>query len=221
MRSLILSINVREDVFEHPPQQCINTLPVSLREDVLKYKYNRMRWMSYFGKLLLVKGLSLLNKSTLLKNPLQYNDYKRPFLSNTLDFNISHSGNSVVCAITNSGKVGVDVQERNRVIKGNKSMFLSDLEQEAAAYSTEWDLIEAWCKKEAVSKAIGKGLQLSFREINTLEYPINKDTEDWYLSSIPITTEYVCYLATNLAENDISLLKYKLDIEQFLKINTL
>jgi len=220
MRSLVLSININESIFDISPQRVINSLPETFRKDVLKYKYKRMRWLSYFGKMLLIKGLVMLDRTGLINTPLKYNKYKRPYLTDNLDFNISHSGTKVVCAIACTGKIGVDVQEDNRINDKSHAIFLSKLEQEIAASREEWDLTEAWCKKEAVSKAIGKGLQLNLKEINTLDSPIVTESEAWYLKSIPVTPGYICYMATNLIDNNVSLLKYKLDVDELSELST-
>jgi 4'-phosphopantetheinyl transferase len=42
---------------------------------------------------------------------LQYGKYQRPYIDQVVDFNISHSGQYIVCAITHQGRVGIDVEK--------------------------------------------------------------------------------------------------------------
>lgn len=62
------------------------------------------------GKFLLVKGLARIGIATNAPKHLRYNAYGRPFVPNGPDFNISHSCNVVICAVSNRFRGGVDVE---------------------------------------------------------------------------------------------------------------
>lgn len=86
--------------------------------DYIKYKIIKYRkWEDahgcLLGKCLLIRAFEFRNEILLLTD-LQYNEFGRPYFATyrNLDFNISHSGNIVVCVITNKGKIGVDNEKK-------------------------------------------------------------------------------------------------------------
>ena len=68
---------------------------------------------SLFGKLLVIHGLGI--NQTLYN--LYYSKYNHPCLSGAVDFDISHTENYVGCPISNSSKVGIDIEKNptNRI----------------------------------------------------------------------------------------------------------
>ena len=92
-------------------------------------------------------------------------------------FSLSHSGKYAVCLVSDHN-VGVDVEYKNRklLLSGNDSKLLSVIkssfsDEEFADYQntpkelqTEF-FLRMWTRKEAVSKAVGKGLAMDFSKI--------------------------------------------------------
>lgn len=102
--------------------------------------------------------------------PLEYevDDLGKPFLPNMsgIYFNLSHSGDIAVCAVSNI-PVGVDVQQQRRINKGIAAKYYTEAECEYVGdNSVKFSRI--WARKEAVSKAVGKGLQIGFGNIEVL-----------------------------------------------------
>lgn len=98
-----------------------------------------------------------------------------------ISFSLSHSGNRVVCLISDS-LVGVDIENRYRRLfeKGQEERFLavarrSFSKQEYAACVAACEeeqkelFLKYWTRKEAVSKAVGKGLAMDFSKIEEAE----------------------------------------------------
>jgi hypothetical protein len=76
-------------------------------EQLLSSEFNLM--LNFVpGKLLLRIGLIRFGLSADL-NQLQYTSEKRPFIPNYPDFNLSHSGNRVVCIFNTRGLAGIDI----------------------------------------------------------------------------------------------------------------
>ncbi len=95
-----------------------------------------------------------------------YGNMGKPSLAkeSKIDFNVSHSGDLFVCAITNGQLVGVDVEQIRplRDIPSIAKNFFSPAEQShlvdmAEEYRT-LAFYECWTRKEAVIKATGQGL---------------------------------------------------------------
>ena len=96
---------------------------------MLKYNRKRKQWLSFVGKLLLAQGLAIVEKKKLMEQPIQYTPKRRPFLDNTLDFNISHSNKRVICVIAPENRIGVDIQEKGDYRIEETSRF-SDAKEE-------------------------------------------------------------------------------------------
>jgi 4'-phosphopantetheinyl transferase len=96
---------------------------------------------------------------------LYYNEYGKPFLEKyNLNFNISHSGNWVVCAV-NEDHIGIDIEQIQPIdyIDIADNFFSSDeskdlnnkVESDRLAY-----FYDLWTLKESYVKAEGKGLSI-------------------------------------------------------------
>jgi len=87
-----------------------------------------------------------------------------PFAGETLEFNLSHSGDVAVLAVARDAPVGVDVEQVIRVanLQGIASRFFSAYENArlnaAPAYARELAFYYCWTRKEAFLKALGDGL---------------------------------------------------------------
>jgi 4'-phosphopantetheinyl transferase len=104
------------------------------------------------------------------------NDLGRPYLLSEVcwdgDFNISHSGDWVVLALTNKGKIGVDIEE----IKDIDLSLFSDLFPECSNLN---QFYEAWTRRESVLKScLTCDLYLDSKEITILE---SYSTRSYYL----------------------------------------
>ena len=96
-------------------------------------------------------------------------DKGRPYLVGRpdVDFNISHSDNIVVCALSvGEGRVGVDVERSNPTVDEGRLARLADRyfsPDEAVEPST---FISAWTEKEAYLKYIGIGLTTDLKSVH-------------------------------------------------------
>lgn len=81
------------------------------------------------------------------------------FKDSDIFFNYSHSNNFIACAISNC-EVGIDIEEKSRVISDRVSKKYLDNEIDSQKR------IEKWVRKEAYSKLKGLGLSIKFQSIN-------------------------------------------------------
>ena len=81
-----------------------------------------------------------------------------------LEFNLSHSGNIALCAVTGGTTVGVDVEHMRelRDMQGLANRFFSTAEAEQLQDEREDERLASffrcWTRKEAYVKAIGQGI---------------------------------------------------------------
>jgi 4'-phosphopantetheinyl transferase len=95
--------------------------------------------------------------------PLCGRAHGRPRLMDSdLQVSVSHSGSRVVVALTGSGEVGVDIEQRavTRALPA-VPLVLADSEP----LSDPEDFLTYWCRKESAAKATGEGLQVPFRDV--------------------------------------------------------
>lgn len=94
-------------------------------------------------------------------------------------YSISHSGNYVICVLSNR-RVGIDIENKFRsVFSKSKEEHLDKIAkncltmgEEIRFHSCDEDekvdlLMNFWTRKESYSKALGKGLALDFSTIDT------------------------------------------------------
>ena len=89
----------------------------------------------------------------------------------SLKFNLSHSGDTIVIALTEGIELGVDVEELGRVTPTERlaRRFFAEREARAVEEAVEADrnrvFFHCWTAKEAVLKATGSGLTVPVREV--------------------------------------------------------
>jgi 4'-phosphopantetheinyl transferase len=99
---------------------------------------------------------------------LGYGEHGKPFLGEPtdgcLEFNLAHSGETALCAVTRDGAVGVDVERLRALddLPGLAERCFSGPERTALARvaggQRESAFFAAWTRKEAYVKALGDGL---------------------------------------------------------------
>lgn len=91
---------------------------------------------------------------------INYNTYGKPYLDMlgvTLKFNISHSGEYVIMAITDNFDVGIDVEEMDSEFIYQDVMKLLFRSSETSQVKSLTDFYHMFGKKEAYLKALGVG----------------------------------------------------------------
>jgi 4'-phosphopantetheinyl transferase len=172
---------------------------------VLQQKLNRFkRWQDQhaflLGKLLTQQALCSVGYPADSLYRLQYNEYNRPFLDHAVDFNISHAGEYVVCAITTQGRVGIDIELIKPINLDDFYHYLSQQEWQAVVSSpTSLEIFyNYWTIKESVIKADGRGLSIPLLDIQLIERDkVRLYEQNWFVNRFAIDSRYVCHCATN------------------------
>lgn len=154
------------------------------------------------------------------------NQYGKPALVNSaLEFNLSHSGNFALIAVTQGRKVGVDVE---RIRQGISSHVIAQqyfsksevaelqslpIEQRESAFFT------CWTRKEAYIKAQGLGLSLPLESFDVsltpgqlsilrATRPDLQESARWTLRSLDVELNYAGAVAVEGAALDFRLFSY-------------
>lgn len=184
-------------------------MPDYIKNKILKYRKWEDAHGCLLGKCLLMHAVAA-RKETVSLEDIQYTKFGRPYF-NTLrnfDFNISHSENMVACAITNEGRIGIDIEKRKSIDIIDFEDQFSDAEwihikDEKFPYYTFYD---CWTKKEAILKADGRGMTLSLHLIDTIGSKIiTIDNNSWYILKIDTFKNYTCSIACSVLKNNIHL----------------
>lgn len=131
---------------------------------------------------------------------IKYDENERPYLNDIVDFNISHSGDMVIGAISNSSRVGVDIEKIGRhdleelkeIILSKEEIVKLDLADDPAR-----TLYDIWTLKEAVLKANGVGLKGSMNKILILDRSVQYDGILWSFKNLDMIPDYSCHLVYN------------------------
>jgi len=163
------------------------------------------------GKLMLKNGLEEMGLDNDLEK-IQFNKNGKPFLENVF-FNISHSGNYVVCAITQAGEVGIDLEKP-------RDISLEDFERNFT--KKEWTNITThsfplkkfywyWVRKESIIKALG--VNLSY--LNKIELESGKDffienEKRWFLKDLHFGDNCFFAICSEVEFGKVEMIKFEI-----------
>jgi 4'-phosphopantetheinyl transferase len=175
----------------------LQMLPEKLRKEaLLKWQWID-RQLSIVGKLLLGEVLRKFGLEQLTLNDLKSDTHHRPYFEGNIDFNISHSGNLVICCGTDKGKTGIDAEQVKAI----------DLEEYTDYFTTnEWSRIRGtidpshgffdfWTRKEAVLKAIGTGFHTPLSSVDVANETLIHNNTTYYIQKIDLHDDYCCNIA--------------------------
>lgn len=198
----VLYADIGKYLNERFHQYYLEMLPVPLRIANLKYKRKEDRVANLFGKLLLLEGLDLLHIPRAYINDLSYNKHKRPYIKglNFLDFNISHSGDYVLCAISETTRVGVDIERIDSIDFQEYSETMNEHQwQEIARASNPLaEFYHYWTIKESVIKADSRTFEIPLKDIHVQNNWVTIEKTRWFLSPLNINENYCSVLASSV-----------------------
>lgn len=177
-------------------KRALKNLPdKSFGESIRRYDRAAQRWISLLGRQALLQGFRDAGIRLPAEAKWQVTENGRPYITGCPDFNISHSGKVAVCAIASGNdRVGIDVQaekpmgeRRLRQVLTLRELAWVDGNPRKAAF--------LWSRKEAISKLLGLGMRMSYRDLETLDNRIDFDGHIFYLTTIPAGRGYQCTLA--------------------------
>lgn len=162
--------------------QVLQTLPLERQKRIHNMKQEKNRKQSMGVGLLLQKVLALYH---MRDSQVFVDECGKPRIEG-LEFNLSHSGHLVVCAVSDK-PVGCDVEEIRKAPKGVAKRCFSDREQAYLRqfFGEEYDkaFFRLWTMKESYVKMTGEGLRVPFE---SYEVAIDQSARDWHQASIRV-----------------------------------
>ncbi|MCP1102726.1 4'-phosphopantetheinyl transferase [Aequitasia blattaphilus] len=141
------------------------------REKVHKYLQESDKITSILGGLLIQRGLDKERVE------FYFNSHGKPKArQSNLEFNLSHSGNHLLCSVSNEGAIGVDIERKREAPLPLMKRYFHPEEIEYVDGKKKF--FEIWTKKEAYVKMTGEGLTKELSGINTFRIPAFFQTEE-------------------------------------------
>lgn len=150
-----------------------NILPKLKKEKIDKYKHYKTKATSIIGEIILKELLSKYNFSY---NNLDYyiNNYGKPYIKNSyLYFNISHSFDYIITAISQK-EIGIDIEKIRKTLLNTINHFATENEKKyilSSKNNIEERIFKIYTLKEAYFKMIGSNLN----NILNIEFIIKDD----------------------------------------------
>ena len=197
---------IQFDLFDN--KQCIQYLSEEERTRAEKLKIEEKK-----NQFVITRSILRLLLSRAIGKPYQdivflYGEHGKPSINESLnnkpiEFNVSHSGNYALIAITLSNKVGVDIEEVNfdtDYQSLSKRFFSENEKKELIKIGNELQLdsfYRVWARKESFIKATGKGVAYGLDQFTvTLDETIDGGTEVLTFNSLD--DKWFCYDLINI-----------------------
>ena len=143
--------------------EVLQTLPLERQKRIHNIKQEKSRKQSMGVGLLLQKVLALYHMQD---SDVFVDEHGKPKVEG-LEFSLSHSGNLVLCAVSEE-PVGCDIERLREAPKGVAERYFSDAEQAYLSRfsADEYDrkFFRIWTMKESYVKMTGEGLRVPFVE---------------------------------------------------------
>ncbi|MCH2193547.1 4'-phosphopantetheinyl transferase superfamily protein [Kordia sp.] len=178
----------------------LSLLPKDLQERNEKFVRWQDKHANLFGKLLLIEALKYHDINNDMRKLITYGAHKRPFLTlPQYDFNISHSGDYVMCAIGENIRLGIDIEKRqHRNIENfDNSMTAQEWTEIQESNDSLKTFYNYWTIKESVSKADGRGFYIPYNQLEVIDNTVRYDGKLWFLQEISIADGYSFSIASN------------------------
>ena len=137
------------------PEELRRRMPERVRK-AARYRQENDRLLCLGAGLLMIHALGIRDESMLSLGP-----YGKPFLSGEeKHFNLSHSGDWCLMAVSCRGPVGVDIERVNEANLQVSSVVFTEAERRWMSSAPAERFHMLWTWKESVMKALGLGMEL-------------------------------------------------------------
>lgn len=205
----IVYTKIEEEIPDNIWQVYLRQIPVSMQERNQRFLRWQDRHANLMGKIILIEAIRHYGLSADCLQNISYNAYGKPSLEGLVEFNISHSGEYVICAVSKEIKLGIDIEQI-------KPTNLSDFK--AVMTSMQWDEIERsenilkkfysyWVTKESVIKADSRGLSIPLEDIEIFSdrATILSSNQAWFTRQLKVDDNYCAVLATDTFISDLQI----------------
>lgn len=179
------------------------SLPRPFLDRLARFHREEDRYRGILGKWLLSRHLEETGLPCSWIERLAIGPSERPFLEGIggVDFNVSHSGDVVLCAFAIRARVGIDVEAIRPIDStGFRRLLPTALWQEAEHAQHPAGFFRCWTRLESAVKAEGSGLAAHLPDLKFEERSASFAGRRWFLHEIHIAADYCCHLASDLPD---------------------
>lgn len=172
MKLEIFAVNLNSPIDPHIFNFFMQHISLQKRERIFKHEQKKGKDLMVLGEILARFGINKLFKIPFSEIAFETTHNKKPYILfyENIYFNISHSGDWVVCAVSDVD-VGIDIQKITDIDYAKiSSRFFPNND-----IKTKLSFFSLWTKKESYLKMLGKGIPhgLDCEFINCKFYEIN------------------------------------------------
>jgi 4'-phosphopantetheinyl transferase len=175
-------------------EQWLDELPLEKQEALRRMRLPKARAASLLGLALLKHAMRSSGFADFKLGALRFPRGGKPYVDSAPDFNISHSKDMVVCALSTEWKIGIDTEKLRDIRIESFQRFLSARER-AWVGGERRRFFELWTQKEAIVKGCGDGGLANLRRVTIEDNRGNCGGRTWMLRELPIHSDYVTHLA--------------------------
>ena len=183
--------NVSASALETRVASCIDTLPAAKRDRILHIRPSQARVNSALGWCLLRFALRDRGMGQ-----------------------IEVAASLVACAITDTGRVGIDCERLRPVNAAALLRRILSSNQRAPSDADARAFFRLWTQKEAVIKAEGNGGVWDMARVHTDDATADYRGTRWHLYPVALADDYIAHVASDIAERCITM--HAVSIEQLL-----
>lgn len=202
--------------FSNDFEPLLQYVSTSKKERIKRYRNIKDAYRTLLADVLI---RSLIREKLLLRNEeiiYEYNSFGKPILKGERDFsfNVSHSGEWIVCAISNL-PVGIDIEQMSLIDINIAKRFFSEKENADLENKKNFEqknyFYELWTLKESYIKCLGKGLSIPLNSFviaknneNRVIVKQNHSSKSFFFHQYVIDEDYklaVCATTNNFSQN--------------------
>lgn len=190
--------NIGEASNEKAIDVIFNSFPATLQSKIVAYKKKEDRKRVIAGKALLAEAMKILDIDYGL-DKIKYTLHHRPYFDDSFDFNISHSDDFVVCAISRTNCVGIDIEKIRPVDINDLKIGFRDEDWRTVLDADDQlhAFFSLWTKRESFLKALGIGFTQLLSAVNYNTNKIAWNQKEWSLRQITLHKNYCCHLTVD------------------------
>ena len=192
----------------YPREQLLQQLPMDMWPKALRYRQLVDSYNYILGRMMLKSGISELGLKDSKFSELYFNKFEKPLIKG-ISFSISHSQSMVICALSKSVKVGIDIEVDQRLKLADLQSFFTEKEWQDIqnASNQKMRFYQYWTRKESILKAIGTGLA-KLEDIHLLDETqgYHKSQNNlWYFHELNLGVNSTTTLCTSEVSPEIKL----------------
>ena len=160
---------------------------------------------------LLIEKMGVNNLSV---DQMSFSEFGKPSLPSVY-VSISHSGDFIAVAVSDSEDIGIDIQEQKPINLRDFESFLSQSEQNKLSKlnddQCQKSFFEIWTKKEAVMKADGRGMSLEPDQIILADSKakVTDRKTTWFQQACPVIDGYSLALYSDKGDAGVEWLRFQ------------